>query len=188
MNRLTRVVLLTLVLALVLAAPAAATTPADVSGKWTDGAYSSPPQCEEHGIGGVVTAPMWHVWDDGSFRGRSESEWRITGHGTPDSPMTCTTTKPNCCHALLHATGTFTGDLLLGGEVYSGSFDFRLDWQVINPEPDDLTVDTFKGKLVILKGYGGLAGLHGVLDCWGRTGPTARGGRVSYAGQVHIDP
>ena len=188
MKRIVRVLLMISVLVLVFTVPVAATPPTDVSGKWIDSAYASPPQCEEHGLGGVVTAPMWHIWGDGSFRGRSESEWRITGLGTPESPMTCTTTKPNCCHALLHATGTFTGDLLLGGKVYSGSFDFRLDWQVTDPCPPPCTEDTFKGKLVILQGYGGLAGLHGVLDCWGRTGPAARGGRVSYAGQVHFDP
>jgi len=188
MKRIVRVALLILALILVLAAPAAATRPTDVSGKWTDSAYDKPPKCEEHGIGAVVTAPMWHTWGEGSFLGRSESEWRITGIGTPESPMTCAGTRPNCCPAHLHATGTFTGDLLLGGEVYSGSFDFRLDWDVINPEPDDWTVDTFRGKLVILKGYGGLAGLHGVLDCWGRTGPAPRGGRVEYAGQIHLDP
>jgi len=98
--------------------------------------------------------------------------------------------------ANLTATGTFTGDLCLGtwngeecqGEVYSGSFDFRLQWHLTNPNPDDWTVDTFTGDLVILQGYDGFEGLHGVLEQWGRTGPRLKGGRVEYAGQVHFDP
>jgi hypothetical protein len=186
MKRLVRVVLLILVLTLVLAAPAAATRPTEVSGKWTDSAYKipPPPPCEQRGPDTVtVTAPMWHTWGDGSFRGRSDSDWVITARDT-----TCATTLPNASPAKLHATGTFVGDLLLGGEVYSGSFDFSLEWRVTDPCPAPCTKDAMSGKLVILKGYGGLAGLHGVLDCWGRTGPKARGGRVDYAGQVHLDP
>ena len=183
MKEFARVALTMAVLALVLATPAAATQPTAVGGKWTDSRYSSPPGCVQHGPNLVVTAPMWHEWGDGSFDGTSVSYWRITGQGSE-----CATTVPNSAHALLHATGTFTGDLLLGGEVYSGSFGYRLDWQVINPCAPPCDEDTFVGKLVILRGYDGLAGLHGVLDCWGRTGPKARGGRVTYAGQVHLDP
>ena len=190
MKRLVGVVLSIFVLCVVFTTPASATNPTEVSGRWTDSAYGAPPQMDPCGLNCLVTAPMWHDWGDGSFRGRDESDWRIMGHGP------CATTKPNCCHANLNATGTFTGDLCLGewagdvcqGEMYSGSFDFVLQWQVTNPDPDDWTVDTFTGKLVILQGYDGFQGLHGVLEQWGRTGPHAKGGRVEYAGQVHFDP
>jgi hypothetical protein len=195
MRRLLRVVVWILVLTLVVTVPAAATKPVEVSGKWTNSAYDGLLQCKQHVVSVVVTAPMWHEWDDGGFRGRSESDWRIVGHGTPESPADCTS-KPNSVYALLHATGTFAGDLCLGtwdgdvcqGEKHTGSFDFRLQWQVTDPCPAPCDEDTMSGKLVILKGYDGLAGLHGVLECWGRTGPKAVGGRVSYAGQVHFDP
>jgi hypothetical protein len=183
MKRLVRVVLCVLVLALVLAAPAAATAPTDVSGTWT-GKYTIPPQPTNPCVPNChLVATMTHIWADGNFQGTSESEWHIFGQGP------CGDSKPNCCHALLKATGTFVGSLELDGQVYAGSFDYRLQWQVIHPDPDQTGGwDTFVGKLVILRGYDGLEGLHGVLEQWGRTGPTAKGGRVTYAGQVHLDP
>ena len=191
MKRLVRVVLIILVLTLVVTVPAAASKPTEVSGRWTDSAYTRPPEFNPNGPSNCsVTVGFWHEWGDGSFRGTSVSEWRIFAHGP------CATSRPGMDPANLTATGTFAGDLCLGqwngdvcqGEKYSGSFDFRPQWHLTNPNPDDWSVDTFTGSLVILQGYDGFEGLHGVLEQWGRTGPKARGGRVEYAGQVHFDP
>ena len=70
------------------------------------------------------------------------------------------------------------GDVCVG-EMYSGSFDFTLQWHLTDPDPNP-EVDTFTGNLVILQGYDGFEGLHGVLEQWGRTGPTVVGGRVAW--------
>jgi len=190
MNRMARVVLLVLALALMLAMPVAATPPTDVSGKWGTSKYTVTPPlpCEQRGPDTIViNVPMEHDWGSGSFQGKSLSDWVITGRET-----TCETSLPGASPAHLRARGTFVGDLYLGGRKYSGSFDFHLEWRITNicswGVPGCENVDTFVGKLQILRGYGGLAGLHGVLEQWGRTGPTGRWGYVFYKGQVHIDP
>ncbi|MBN1400199.1 MAG: hypothetical protein JXA74_05140 [Anaerolineae bacterium] len=190
MRRLGKVVLLITVLILVLAVPAAATKPAEVSGKWGTSKYTVTPPlpCKQRGPGTIViNVPMEHDWGNGSFQGKSSSDWVIIGRET-----TCDTSVPGASPANLRATGTFVGDLYLGAMKYSGSFDFRLEWRITHVCPWGVeeceNVDTFAGKLEILRGYGGLAGLHGVLEQWGRTGPTGRWGYVFYKGQVHIDP
>jgi hypothetical protein len=188
MKRLVGVVLWISILTLVLAAPAAAARPTEVSGRWTDGRPIPPvPPYEPRGDNNcLVNIRFWHEWGEGSFRGRDETDFRIMAHGP------CETSAPNVDRAKLKGTGTFEGDLCLGawegtdclGEMYSGSFDFDFEWHLANPDPDP-SVDTFAGTLVILRGHDGFAGLHGVLEMWGRTGP---GGVVDYSGRVHVDP
>jgi len=192
MKRLVGVVLCISVLTLVLAVPAAATKPTEVSGRWTNGGSIIPPKPKFEPRGGncLVTIRFWHEWVDGSFRGRDETDFRIMAHGP------CETCAPNVDRAKLKGTGTFEGDLCLGvwedadclGEMYSGSFDFVFEWQLTDPDPDPEGGDTFTGNLVILQGYDGFGDLRGVLEQWGRTGPTLVGGRVAYRGRVHVDP
>jgi hypothetical protein len=186
MKRLVGVILVVSVLILVLAIPATATRPTEVSGKWTAGSRIGPPQVEPRGKNCLITLKYWHEWGIGSFRGEDEIDLRIMEHGP------CEDSAPNVFRENLKGTGTFEGDLCLSGvwegtacsgEGYSGSFDFTLQWQV-TPDPDP-EADTFKGNIVILQGYDGFQDLHGVLECWGRVGA---GGGTAYKGRVHVDP
>ena len=104
----------------------------------------------------------------------------------------CALALPNEYRENHSGIGTFEGALCLGGAwddmkencvggtLYSGSFDFISRGHV---KPAPLPEETFRGRLVILQGYGELAGLHGVLDLHGRAGPV-----IEYSGQIHIDP
>jgi hypothetical protein len=185
MKRLVGVVLLISVLTLVLAIPAAATKPTEVNGRWTAGPPPiEPPQREPRGKNCLITMRYGHEWVEGSFLGKDEADLRIMMHGP------CEEEAPNVFRENLKWKGTFTGDLCLdgawegaacSGEMYSGRFDFTEQWQV-TPDPDP-EAETAKGKLVILQGYDGFAGLHGVLELWGRAGEW-----VEYGGQVHVDP
>jgi len=93
------VVLIILVLTLVVTVPAAASKPTEVSGRWTDSAYTRPPEFNPNGPSNCsVTVGFWHEWGDGSFRGTSVSEWRIFAHGP------CATSRPGMDPANLTAT------------------------------------------------------------------------------------
>jgi hypothetical protein len=178
--------LISLTLILILGVPSAATAPTEVSGQMVAAAPVIPPlpEQESHGDNCVITMRFWHAWD-GSFRGEDTADVRIVEHGS------CDQSGPNKHRENIKWRGTFTGELCLGGtwedsaciggELYSGSFDFVGQWQV-TPAPEP----TFTGNFVILQGYDGFANLHGVLEFWGRVGTVDGWGK--YAGQVHVDP
>ena len=65
MKRLVGVVLLISALTLVLAVPAAATKPTEVSGRWTYARNIGPPQIESRGGNCLVTKKMGQEWGDG---------------------------------------------------------------------------------------------------------------------------
>jgi hypothetical protein len=70
----------------------------------------------------------------------------------------------------------------VGGAAYSGRFDFTGQWRITPaPEPEP----TMVGRFVILQGYNGFTGLHGVIEFLGRAGSD---GWAEYSGSVHIDP
>jgi hypothetical protein len=156
-----------------------------VSGEFAGGHSLGPPELEPRGGNCLITISYWHDWGSGSFRGEDEVDFRIVQHGPCEAGA-------NEYRENIKGTGAFIGDLCLGGvwdddcgsgEVYSGSFDFALQWQVTpNPDPDAATM---KGTLVILQGYDGFEDLHGVLEFSGRVG---REGWAAYSGQVHVDP
>jgi hypothetical protein len=186
MKRIVGGIGLILVLTLALAIPAGATKPTAVSGAMTDAHRVGPPQVEPRGGNCLLTMGYWHKWGLGSFRGEDEVDFRIMAHGR------CEDVLPNLYRENLKGMGTYVGDLCLGGEweegvcsgeMYSGSFDFTLQWQT-TPNPDP-TAPTTKGTIVILQGYEGFEGLQGVLDFSGRVGS---GGWSVYEGQVHVEP
>jgi hypothetical protein len=177
-----------LALVVLITVPAAAAKPTTVSGEMIAFGPIIPPfpQQETRGDNCIITLRFWREWG-GSFRGKDASDVRIIVHAP------CDEGGPNLHRENIKWRGTYTGDLCLGGtweendcvggELYSGSFDF-VGQQQVTPAP--APEQTFKAKFVILQGYDGFAGLHGVLDFWGRAGTIDGWG--AYEGQVHVDP
>jgi hypothetical protein len=159
------VLLSVLLLTLVLAVPASASKPTEVSGRrW----INAPPQnrvWRPAGNNCVVEVDITYGYE-GDLVGTSASHFWIVSHGPcgPSGPI------PYKYHETLHVRGTFTGEIL----GVSGSFDF-----VETPKvwPAD-SHKTSNSHLVVLSGAGDLAGLHGMLDI-------ARG---DYSGRMHFDP
>ena len=73
---------------------------------------------------------------------------------------------------IFEAQGTYTGSVTAA----SGTFDFNFEGSID-------AQGNAEGKLVILRGTGGLANLHGMLTLTGQAGV---GG--TYSGQIHFDP
>jgi hypothetical protein len=160
------VLLITLLLMLVLAVPASASKPTEVSGcRW----MGAPPQNRTWRPAGnncIVEVDLTYGYD-GNLEGTSVAHFKIVSHGPcgPNGPI------PYKYHETLHARGTFEGYVL--GTF--GTFDF-----IETPKnwPADSDKAGFTSHLVILSGTGDLASLHGMLDIVG----------LDYSGKIHFDP
>jgi hypothetical protein len=161
------VVLSVLLLTLVLAVPASASKPTEVSGTLQ---FIFPPQnrvWRPAGKNCFVEIDATHIWS-GDLEGISGSHWRIVSHG----PCEENGPVPYKYHETISVKGTFTSGVV--GQ--SGTFDFTgtaENWPTGTGEPN-ITM-----RLVILSGTGDLANLHGVLDV---------DASDNYSGRIHFDP
>ena len=172
MKRRLSVLLIILLLTLVLAVPASATPPTEVSGSRSMSAPPANRTWRPAGNNCIVEVDLSYAYE-GDLEGTSSTHFRIVSHGPcgPNGPV------PYKYHETLKARGTFTGDV--GGK--SGTFDFTETAEVWPADPGEVALT---GRIVILSGTGELANLHGLLDVsW------VKGEHYStYSGRIHFDP
>jgi hypothetical protein len=156
-----------LLLTLVLAVPASASKPTEVSGAMQ---FVPPPQnrvWRPAGNNCFVEIDATHTWT-GDLVGTSVTHWRIVSHG----PCEENGPVPYKYHETINVKGTFTG--MVAGK--SGAFGFTgtaENWPTGTGDPN-ITI-----RLVILSGASDLANLHGVLDV---------DASDNYLGKIHFDP
>jgi hypothetical protein len=173
-------------LVLLLALPAAAAKPMEVSGWFTGGGLTDEPSPPiSRGGNCYLEMPFFHTWGEGSLLGYDEMVWEIVAHAP------CEVTEANMQRENLRSKGWFEGSICLSG-VYEGtecsgeahdlSFEFTVQGQVTPTEnPAD---PAFRGRLVILSGESDLGIPHGVIELWGRVG---REGWMAYGGKLHFE-
>lgn len=162
--------LITLLILLVLVAPASATAPAGVSGQYW---LTEPPanlQMRPAGNNCIIDVDMTYPFT-GDLIGTAVAHFRVVSHGP------CENNMPFSYDESLKAKGTFTGEVL--GQA--GTFDFIYEGKGWPAAPGEEALDV---RIVILSGTGGLEGLHGMLDVTYVMGDAFD----SYEGQVHFDP
>jgi hypothetical protein len=171
MKKQMTVMLVFLLLTLVLAVPALATPPTEVSGNiW----MSAPPANRTWRPAGnncIVEVDLTFL-SVGDASGTITQHSRIVSHGPcgPSGPA------PGQYHETDTGYGTFTGTVL----GVSGTYDYTFNSQLWPADPGEVL---YTGRNIILSGSGGLANLHGVIEDWGVVGEPG-----AYAGRVHFDP
>jgi hypothetical protein len=173
MKWLTVVGTVMVLLALVLAVPALASPPTEVSGEYT---LTSPPLNRTWWPAGsncIVEVDFTAAYT-GDLVGTTNTHYRIVSHGPcgPNGPV------PGQYHETLKGRGTFTGNVV----GVSGTFDYTYQAKVWPADPGELNLN---GRIVILKGSGGLVNLHGILDVSGIAASTTPD---LYTGWIHFDP
>ncbi len=161
-----------MLLAAVLAVPASATGPTEVSGTYVMNAPPANRIWRPAGNNCIVEVDLTYTWH-GDMEGSTAGHYRIVLHGPcgPEGP------EPYRYHETLHGKGTFTG--MVNGRA--GSFDFNYVGKNWPADPGELALTS---RFFILSGTGELANLHGRLDGWWiKAEPFS-----SYSGQVHFDP
>lgn len=99
----------------------------------------------------------------GTLAGTLDLDFRLAFHGP------CLAAQGE-----FHAAGKFTGTATTGGVARTGTAEAVFNGVFTGPQAE--------GKLVLQRGDGGLAGLHGVLVL---TGTPGVGG--TYSGSVHVE-
>jgi hypothetical protein len=166
---------LALVAVMTFAAPASATPPREVSGRyslsgstleyirWRPAGNNCKLECS-------ITYPF-----EGDLEGAATFYYSIMVHG----PCTADVPPPQGLYdANLKAWGTFTGEVV--GEP--GTFDFTYEGREFPyGQPGDLALTA---RIVILSGTEALSNLHGVVDVTYTVGDAFD----SYSGWIHFDP
>jgi hypothetical protein len=170
MKKLTVISLVMVLLAIVLAVPASATAPTEVSGHYWMSAPPANRVWRPAGNNCIVEVDL-NLGYTGDLVGTSTGHYRIVSHGPceADGPV------PYKHHETLKARGTFTG--IVAGK--SGSFDFTYEGKVWPAEPGELFLTA---RIVVLSGTGELANLHGWLEQ-----AAVNGEAPTYSGQIHFD-
>jgi hypothetical protein len=177
-------------LVLILALPAAAAKPMEVSGEFGGGATADP-VVQAVGSNCFLTIPYAHVWGgEGAFYGSSIAVWEIVSHGACIDPATGRPYPAGSFRENLKAQGTFTGGVCDGGVWQEGKCEggvareggFTFVW-VARVRPADTPAPNMFGQITIMHGTGGLQGLHGTLETEGRAGESG-----GFSGQIHFEP
>jgi hypothetical protein len=160
------VLCLTLLLALLLAVPVAASKPTEASGIWW---MSAPPQNRTWRTAGnncIIEVDLTLSYD-GTLVGTSLEHFWIKAHAPcpPGGPA------PHLYYETIHVRGTFEGEV----DGRAGTFTFTENARNIPTGPGEYI---WAGKMVILSGTGELANLHGVMDL----------SNEDYTGRIHFDP
>jgi len=178
-------------LLLILAVPAAASKPTQVSGAFVGGGPTGAPVTTQIGGNCFLSIPFEHVWGgEGSISGSSSTVWEIISHGACIDPATGEPYPAGSFRENLKARGTFTGavcdggiwqdGVCEGGVELEGGFTFVWTAQV---RPADVPAPNMFGHITIMHGTEGLQGLHGTLETEGRAG-----GSGGFVGQIHFEP
>jgi hypothetical protein len=156
----------TLLVTLVLAVPASATRPEEVSGT----RQFTPPVLNRvwrpAGNNCFVEIDATYSYT-GDLVGTSTHHFWIVSHG----PCEENGPVPYKYHETIHTRGTFSGSV----SGMFGTFDFV---ETAQNWPTDSGGHLYTSHMVILSGTGDLANLHGMLDVSGS----------DYSGQIHFDP
>ena len=156
-------------LALILAVPASATPPVNVSVE-TDWCVPAGPPIGRDAGNNCMVEHFWTCGWKGDLNGEASILLHIQDFGS------CSELGPYSHKANGHGKGTFEGQVCLGDECRVGKFDYNMAQQ--------FTTTNVVGTLTILRGYDGLEGLHGTLIRDGSKDPAYD----RYTGELHFDP
>ena len=159
-----------LLLIALLATPALATAPTLAEGtlEFVMGSWESR-TATDRGGNCIVEVKNGIRKFTGTLNGIATESFRVVARGP------CAGAFPGAYEDRGHAEGTFEGYV---GERY-GTFRYIFNFQHTPTDPPTLGgIST--GKLIILRGTGELANLHGVLDT---SAPPSQ-----YIGRIHFDP
>ena len=166
-----------MLLTLVLAIPASASKPVDVSG-WF-GACAAGPLTYRTAGGNCIAEQFFACEMYGDLEGTMSNLVYIIDHGP------CPPPGPGINKSNNHAHGTFAGKVCLGDdpdECRTGSFDWAGAAQWVPAEP---YARMGIWRYAILKGYNGLEGLHGTLT--EEVGLDGYEFYDTYEGQLHFN-
>ena len=169
MKKLMVVLLVVMLSTVVFAAPASAGPPIEVSGT-VNLIESEPPNREDMGANCIVTFDgiIELTEENDLIVGTASSSWRIV------AKRECAGSFPGKSNESLVVKGTCT-DCIVDG--VQGDFDFNYNSRVREG-------GAFSGKFIIVKGYGDLANLHGVLTATSDNVLDS----ISYTGRIHFAP
>jgi hypothetical protein len=166
------VLFITLLLTLMLALPASASKPTEVSGIRVGTVDMGSRVWRSAGKNCILDADATYTFT-GDLDGTAPAHLRIVSHGPcgPNGPIKF------AYYETIKIQGTFTGDVLDTG----GTFDFSETGKVRPVDPGEVL---WSSRMVVLSGSGGLANLHGLVDVTLVKGQPP----ATYSGQVHFDP
>jgi hypothetical protein len=171
-------------LVLILAVPASATPPTQVSGTWPDyGLVSGPPTFTERGKRCFIEGDFWYEWA-GDIEGLSRAHLDILSHG-PCYREDGTRYPKGSFREDFKITGSFEGCVM----DRCGTFEY-LEVVTFTPVPGGQVPEwpdyDLEGRIILQRGTGELAGLHGVLTEEGGSRDGVEEG--GYEGQIHFNP
>jgi hypothetical protein len=179
------VALLVVAMLVVLVVPASAKQSIPVSGGLVGSGRvpGPPPTFTEAGKTCFVEGDFWYEWG-GDIAGLSTHHARIVSHGPCYLEDSGIPYPKGSFRENLMMRGTFDGTVA-GRE---GAFEYILvlEFAPVAGGPAERPNFDIEGRLVVLDGMGGLAGLHGVVRMEGgqRDGVPSLG----YEGEIHFDP
>lgn len=176
--------LLTLVtLVLVLAVPASATPPTNVSGTWRGTQRIGEITFTPRGKNACVIEGDWGMMWSGDISGTGQNHIRIISHG-PCADENGNLYPKGSFMENLHYTGSFYGTV----QGREGSFEFvqQVKFTPVDGGTAEAPDFDVEGHMTILSSASGLEGLRGVLTLAGSRRDSV--GSLTYEGKIHFHP